>query len=397
MSSTTYSAPAISSAGLSVPSFQAILNYLVANFQAIFGATFYLGNDSPYYQFIAILALALSDALQGLQLVYNNFTPVYAVGGALDLVVAYNGVVRKSASASTCLVTCSGIAGTVIPSGVVSDVNGNLWNLPANTTIGPGGTVTVTATCQTLGAIAVQANQITTIAGGITAGWTSVTNGTNVASLGQPVETDAQLRARQAISTELPSISLLAGTTAAIAALPGVTRYNVVENPTGVTDSYGNPPHSITAVVEGGTESAIALAIYLNKSIGCYTNGTTSVLVTDPVTGFTENISFDLPAYVPIYVTVNAHLVNGGTTAAQAAMQAVIVTYLNSLQIGELVSYGALVAVAMSVNPDLSSPIIIVETLALAVTPSPTTGADIPMDFNQVSQGITANVIVNLV
>lgn len=397
MSSPAYTPPVITAAGLSISSYQSILNYLISNFQTIYGQTFYLGNDSPVYQLLAIFALIASDSAQGLQLVYNNFSPLFAIGGALDLIAGLNGLVRKSASFSTCQVILSGTPGAVVQSGVVEDVNGNLWNLPSSVTIGPGGTIQVTATCQVAGNINAQANQITTISSGVTAGWNSVTNGSNVASPGQPVETDAQFRSRQAISTELPSISLLAGTTAAIAALPGVTRYNVVENPTGSIDLLGNPPHSITAVVEGGTPADIALVIYLNKSIGCLTNGTTTVNVMDPVTGFIETIGFDIPTAVPIFVTINAHLLPGGTTATIAAIQQAITAYLNSLQIGELVSYSALVAVAMSVTADLSQPVVTLRSLTLGVAPGPAGSIDLTMAFNNVAQGTLVNVVVNSV
>lgn len=391
----SYAPPFIGIAGLTIPSYNAILNYLIGQFQTIYGVTVYLGNDSADFQFISILALAISDQVNALQLDYGNRAPNFAVGAALDSLVKLNGLARKQASFSTCPVTLTGTAGAVITSGIVTDVNGIQWNLPPSVVIGGGGTSTVLAVCSVPGTVNALVGQITSIFTP-TAGWTSVTNST-AATIGQPVETDSQLRARQAISTELPSITMLAGTTAAIAAVPGVTRYFVEENPTGSTDANGCPPHSITAVVEGGTDLAVATAIFENRGIGCLTNGTTSVTVTDPNTGLSMPIGFDRPTYVPIYVIVNAHLLPGGTSGTIAAIAAAITAYLNSLQIGELVSYGALVAEAMSVNANLSQPIVSVHSLFFATTPTPTTTADIPMLFNQVAQGIAANVTVNAI
>ena len=152
---------------------------------------------------------------------------------------------------------------------------------------------------------------------------------------GQPVESDSLLRARQSLSVALPSMTMLAGTIAAIAATPGVTRYNILENPTGSTDSYGNPPHSITCVVENGSNAAIAQAIYNNHGIGCYTNGTTAQTVTDSYTGQTYTVNFSRPTYVPVYVSLSVHALAGYTTATTTAIQTAITNYLNSLQIGQ--------------------------------------------------------------
>jgi uncharacterized phage protein gp47/JayE len=397
----TYVAPTIGTAGLSIPQYEDYLNLLLSNYQVIYGSTVQLEPSTPDYQWLSIIALALAENAELAQLVFNNMSPAYATGAGLSLLVAINGLTRKVASFSTCIVTLTGTPGTVVTNGIVRDINGNDWNLPSSVTIGSGGTVNVVATCATVGAINITApNQLTSIQTP-TAGWTSVNNGSNVASLGQPVETDAQLRARQAVSQELPSISPVAGTVAAIAAVPGVTRYYLENNPTGSTDSNGCPPHSITAVVEGGSPAAIAFAIYSKKTIGCATNGTSSQSVTDPNSGNVETINFiQPPVYVPIYVIVNAHPVAGGTlTAVQiAAIQAALVAYLNSLQIGALVSYGEVIAAANSVNtnPDLPT-VSIRNPLYFGESSGPSTSTDIQLAFDAAAQGVTANITVNSV
>lgn len=395
-----YVPPFVGPAGLTIPGTPSITNYLVAQYQARYGATVYLGNDSSDFQWISVVALMISDTMAAIQLAYNNVSPATAIGVGLSNLVSINGLTRKSASNSTCQVVLTGTAGAIITNGVVGDVNGNLWNLPTSATIGAGGTVQVTATAQQTGPINALANQIDIIQTP-TAGWMSVSNGANVASLGQAAETDSQLRARQAISTALPSITELAATIAAIAAVPGVTRYNVAENFTGTTDANGNPPHSITAVVEGGISINIATAIFNNRGIGALTNAGTgpnavTVDVTDPNSGVVTAIGFQQPpSYVPIYVIITAHLLPGGTAAAQTAMQTAVVNYLNSLQIGELVSFGALVASAMSVNSNLSAPIISLHSLVFGTVNPPTTTTDVTIAFNQVSQGVLTNVTVN--
>lgn len=391
----SYVPPIIGPQGLSVPGYNAVIAYYVAQFKSIYGQNVYLGNDSADFQLLSIIALSASDVMNLAVLLYNNQSPAKAIGAALDSLVKINGLARKLATASTATVTLTGVAGTVVNDGVVTDINGNRWNLPDTVTIGSLGTVSVLATCSVTGAIAATPGQINGIATP-TSGWTSVTNAAD-ANIGQPVETDSQLRARQAISTELPSITMLTGTIAAIAAVPGVTRYNVSENPTSGTDANGNPPHSITAVVEGGTDLDIATAIYNNKGIGCFTNGTDTVSITDPFTGNTQSISFDRPTYVPIYVTIPVHAFTGYTVATGVAIQVAVVAYLNSLQIGEIVTISGIIAAAMSVNPDLSMPLFSIRGLTAGTAPSPGAANDIPITFSQVSRGITGNVIITSV
>ena len=404
----SYTAPFISSAGLTVPDYNDILNGLyVPGFLAIYGQNSYLGNDSAPFQLMSIIALAANDCNAGLVLAFNNMSPALAIGVGLSEIVAINGLSRKAATNSTCSVTLYGTAGAVINNGIIANsVTGDLWNLPAVVTIGGGGTATVTATAQQPGIVNASASQLTTITTPA-AGWTSVTNGSNVPALGQPVETDSQLRLRQAQSVALPSQTPLDATVAAIEAVAGVTRVNVLENVTGSTDSYGNPSHSITCVVEGGTALAVATAIYDNRGLGVDTNGdvsgspiggTQSVAVTSPNSGLVTAIGFILPPnYVTIYVIVNAHILPSGGTlnAAQIlAIQNAIIAYIDSLPIGGLISFGDMVQAAAN---GAGAGISIHSPLYFAETASPTVNADIQLNFYQAAQCATGNITVNSV
>lgn len=385
--------PIVGVQGLTIPSYSEILAYLITQYKAIFGQNVYLGPDTADYQWISIIAALVSDSHNAVQLDYNNRAPNFAIGAALDSLVKINGLARKPASFSTCVVTVVGVVGTEIDNGIVRDANGNKWNLPAVVIIGVTGSTDVTATADVIGHI--DANPATlTIIATPTSGWTSATNAA-AAIPGQPVEVDSQLRARQALSAALPSITMLAGTTAAIAAVPSVTRYNVVENPTSVVDALGNPPHSITAVVEGGNNLDVATAIFNNRGIGCFTNGDTSVTVTDPNTSVQMPIRFERPSNVPIFVTMALFPLQGFTSAIAAAVQSAVIAYLNSLQIGEILTVSGLYGAAMSVTPNLSQPLFSIRTLFVGVAGNPNSAADVVMDFDEVAQGIVGNVIVN--
>jgi uncharacterized phage protein gp47/JayE len=400
-----YFAPFIDATGLHLPNYDDISSYEQAQFLSVYGQNVAAGNDSADTQWIDIFSLMINDAFNTAQLAVNARSPATAVGADLDTVVKINGITRKSSTPSQVVLTCTGLPNTELDSAVAQDINGFLWDLPP-VVILSGGSVNVTAVCQSDGPVAAPAGTINIRSTPI-AGWTGVTNPSD-AIPGTPAETDSQLRARQALSVSLSAKTLVGSTLAGIAAVPNVTRYNPgiatpggpgtsVENPTGSTDSWGNPAHSISMVVEGGADLDVATAIYNNKTPGCLTNGTTSVPVTDPVSGAVMDIAFFRPSYVPIYVTFSIHQLNGYTSSVTAAIQTAVAAYLNGLQIGESVTISGLIFAAMSVMPNPLLPQYSVRQCLAGTAPSPTTSTDIDIDFNQVVSGNTANIIINFV
>ncbi len=384
--------------------YQSIMADNLQAFLNIYGPNQYVEPDSAIYQLLSAISLKQADTNLALQLAYNQSSPQTAVGAGLDRQVKMNGLARDPFSFSSAPVILTGANGTVITDGFVQDQQGNLWALPGTVTI-TSGTITVTAVCTTPGAISAEPGTINII-NTPTAGWTAVTNAV-AATNGEPIESDSKLRARQSISVALPSTTPISSTIAAVLAAKGVVRVapgyptpggpgTSIENPTGATDSWGNPPHSISIVAECTNTVTVAEAIYAKKTIGCFTNGTTTVPVVDPTTGVTENISFFLPTNLPIYVSVT--LVGYGsapTSAVRAAVQTALVTYLNSLSIGETVSIGALYFEVMKVNVNINAPTFGTATLLVGTTASPTGTVDVPMpNFYYAALGVAANVVV---
>lgn len=365
MSTPPYLPPSIGPAGLTVSSYQSILADNLQAFLNIYGQNQYIAPDSAIYQLLSIISLKQSDVNLGLQLAYNQSSPQTAVGAGLDRQVKMNGLARDPFSYSTSLLTIAGANGTTINNGFAQDQSGNLWALPSVVTIIIG-TINVTAVCTTPGAITAEPGTINII-NTPTPGWATVTNAAPAVA-GLPVEPDSKLRARQAISVALPSTTPLASTIAAVLAATGVVRVapgyptpggpgSSIENPTGADDSWGNPPHSISIVAQCTDTGTVATAIYEKKTIGCFTNGTTTVPVVDPVTGVTEDISFYQPTNWPLYLLVV--LTGYGatpTTAVLSAVQTALVNYLNALAIGETVSIGALYYEVMALNSVIAAP-----------------------------------------
>ncbi|HAL1461989.1 TPA: baseplate J/gp47 family protein [Escherichia coli] len=322
----------VTAEGISAPDYQTILDTLTSYFQQIYGSDAYLEPDSKDGQMVALVALAIHDANNTAISVYNCFSPATGYGAALTSNVKINGIARRGATNSTVDLVLTGTAGTSITNGTVKDTNNVIWRLPASVTIGVGGTVTVTATCSNSGAVAALAGTITTI-NTPTRGWASVTNPA-AATVGAPAETDAELRIRQGQSVALPSLTPFEGVDGAIANVAGVTRHKLYENDTGATDSNGLPPHSISAIVDGGDVTEIAQTIRGNKGQGTATYGTTSVTVPDTY-GNPHVISFSRSTDVPIFGNITLKAFTGYTSQIGVQIQQAVADYINGLTIGD--------------------------------------------------------------
>ncbi|EIY0596779.1 baseplate J/gp47 family protein [Salmonella enterica] len=324
----------VTAEGISAPDYQTILDTLTSYFQQVYGSDAYLEPDSKDGQMVALVALAIHDANNTAISVYNCFSPATGYGAALTSNVKINGIARRGATNSTVDLVLTGTAGTSITNGTAKDMNNVIWRLPALVTIGVGGTVTVTATCSNSGAVAALAGTITTI-NTPTRGWASVTNPA-AATVGAPAETDAELRIRQGQSVALPSITPFEGVDGAIANVAGVTRHKLYENDTGATDSNGLPPHSISAIVDGGDVTEIAQTIRGSKGQGTATYGKTSVTVPDTY-GNPHVISFSRSTDVPIFVAITLKVFTGYTSQIGVQIQQAVADYINGLTIGDSV------------------------------------------------------------
>lgn len=386
-------APTIDANGVSAPSFADILSYLQAQYRAIFGDDVYLGNDSQDGQFLGIVAKAIHDSNSALVAAYNSFSPATGQGNGLSNNVKINGLARLVASNSTVDVTLVGVAGTTINNGVVGDVNKNRWNLPASVTIPSGGSITVTATAQDLGAIAAGIGDVSNILTP-TYGWQTVTNAT-AASTGNPVETDAALRVRQAASVAIPSTTVISGIAGAVRSITGVTQVAAYENDTSSTDSNGLPAHSISLVVQGGDSVAIAQTILNKKTVGAYTYGTTSETLTDSA-GVTNTIRFYRPSVSNVKVGISLHALAGYTTPIASEIKAAVAAYINSLPIGSPVMISRLYVPAQ-LNGGADALTFEITAVQVALVGGTLGSTDITVGFNGLAQCDPANVTITVV
>lgn len=327
----------ITSAGIVRPAFEDCLAYVQSAYRAIYGQDTYLGADCQDGQFMALLANAIHDGNGETVAAYNAYSPATAQGAGLSTNVKINGIRRKTATYSTCDFLSVGQVGASIPAGIVRDPTGYLWAL-AGHVIPAAGQVLVSGTCQTIGAISLAAGAVDTAndRGAIanpTLGWQAVAN-LAAASAGAPVESDSQLRQRQALSTALPAQLMLESMTGALLAITGVMRVKIHENDTNVIDANGLPGHTLAIVVEGGDAQQIAQVIRAKKPPGVGTHGDNLVTLTDAY-GIAHPYRFFRPTLTPIAWHVTLRAKAGYTLDVRNAVRLRLEQFTNGLDIGQ--------------------------------------------------------------
>lgn len=380
----------VDATGIHVPEFPALLTALETRMREIFGADIYIDPDSQDGQVLGIVALAWADTYDVAVGVYNAFSPATAQGTGLSTVVKINGIDRNVATRSTVDLLIVGVVGTVITDGVAADDNGVQWSIPSPTTIPLSGEITVTATAVDLGDQRAEPGTITRIIS-ITRGWQTVTNPT-AANPGSPIETDADLRRRQAVSTALPSLTVLDGLIGAVASIDGVTRYRAYENDTGATDGNGIPGHTISLVVDGGDAQEIIDAIGLKKAPGVGTYGTTTGTYTD-FYGIPHEVNFYRPTDVPVTVEITLEALTDYTSVIGDQVRQAVVDYINTLQIGDTV-YWSKVFTPANLGNGAEGATFDINQLEMSRDADPLAADDVVIAFNEAATCVLEDVTV---
>ena len=376
----------VTSTGITAQTYSDILSTLQSAYFSIFGSDAYLGNDSQDGQLLAIFAAAINDNNAATIAAYNSYSPTYAQGIGLSSQVKINGIRRLVATNSTAPVLITGQAGTIINNGLIQDTNSNQWSIPSPITIPYGGSLTVLATAVNVGATYAPTGTITTIISA-TAGWQSVTN-TADATPGNPIETDAQLRQRQALSTAYAALSTNPALSSAIANISGVTHSVIYENTTDSADSNGLPGHSICVVVVGGDPNVVAQIIADKKSEGVDTYGTTTITgVSNGNTTISINFFEAIAQNLTLDILITAKA--GYNTVVAANLQQKAVDFISTLSIGDTIEYSQLIAA-------LVGPTYKLESVSISINGgSPVVNTDVAIPFNGIPSLPLASVTVS--
>jgi uncharacterized phage protein gp47/JayE len=343
---------------LHLQSLTGIVGELEEGFKTIYGLDVNVDPNSPDGQMINLFAQAKVDILDCIAQVYGSFSPTSAVGVALDQRCAINGVFRAGATKTeltvdvyfdrqTPLVGINDGTGTPF---AVKDNAGNRFYLKDGAT-GATGVTGLSFIAENAGAITATVNSIKTI-DTITLGVTGVSGSSLTTVQGIDEETDAQLRYRRSISVALPSMGYLDGMQAALLALDDVTNAKVYENSTGATGVTADgliPPHSIWAVVEGGTGPDIVDVIYKKRPVGVgMKGGVTGISAQD--NGFNLIVKYDRPTLENLYINLVMTSLTGAHSIDESAIKSHIADNIE-YGINEVADYSAIAASVKGYDP----------------------------------------------
>lgn len=221
-------------------------------------------------------------------------------------------------------------------------------------------------------------------------GWQTATNLLDAVP-GRDEETDEKLRLRRRASTSTPGQAILDALYGALSNLPSVLQARVYENDQDTVQPVTNlPPHSIYCVVEGGADADILKTIWLKKTAGTTTYGTTSGSVNDSM-GNPHTLKFSRPTSVNVYVTINLHTRPGWPTdGAQRIKDALTAWAVANQSIGEEVIQSRLF------DPINSIPGHSIDSLYIGTAAGPTGTANIAVPFDGLSRFDSSRIVVNV-
>lgn len=309
MSGTT-SVPTISftDRGFVAPSEEAIVVGLDADYSAAFGGNLNTASSTPAGQLIASTAAMLGNTYDQETLLFNSVDPAYAFGRMQDAIARIYFLERIAAVATILQVACVGQVGVIIPDGaLITDQAGNIYYCTAGGTIPAGGTITLPFSSQVFGPVPVPA--------GVSIyqtlpGWNSASliSGTT----GVLAESRTAFEQRREATVAANAAGFLTAISGAVGVVPGVTDWYATENYTGSPVTTGGTvlnANSLYVCVAGGTDAAVAQAIWSKKNPGCAYTGNTTVAVEDSNSGYSPpfpsyNVTFERPTIVQTAFTV---------------------------------------------------------------------------------------------
>lgn len=239
-----------------------------------------------------------------------------------------------------------------------------------------------------VGAIAADANTINNIQSPIV-GWESAYN-PFAGLIGTEDETDDELRNRYLVAKFQDSSTTYESLYSAILKVSGVKQVVIYENETDT--AWTSPPvpaHSFYPIVLGGNSQSIAQAIWDNKPAGILSYGTVDKTVTDSQ-GVEHTVSFDRPTEVPIYVLLVLVKTEGWQDSNITNIKLAIVDHINNYKIGDDVIYSRLYTPANSYSGYY------IDSLTIGLSSAPTGTSNISLDFNELANISTSNIIISV-
>lgn len=366
-----------------------ILDSLESGWRDIFGASIDLSESSPDAQILGLFAGALDEAWQAAAALYGSYRPSQSVGAALSEIVLFNGISRKIGTPSLVATTITTTGSVNITSSArFASVAGDLFAPTLPGSYANGSTVLLYAVEK--GPITVPAGELNRIVTPISK-LTAITNPLANYYTGAYEESDAELRARQLLSTENSAINILEALYASLGQLDGVTALRIYVNDTAATVA-GRPAKSYEVVIQGGDDAEIADTIWDNHPAGIEIYGTTTQNITDSQ-GNTQAMKFTRPTPVDIIVNIVVAPTSSYPGDGDAQIKQAILDYAAGLMVsGEKFGVGDDVLLTKLYTPINSIPGHHVTTLQIG---APSLGtSDLTIAEDEIANFTIANITV---
>lgn len=385
--------------GVIVPDTADLKTAVENEYKAALGANLDTDAATPQGRLIASETDARAALLAFCALIANQINPEQASGTFLDAVSALSGISRRGAYSTAVTATISGVPGSIIPAGAQAKTEaGDVFQLENSATIGAGGTVAATFLSLETGAVPCAAGALTQIVSPVS-GWETITNGA-AGTIGAEMESDADLRARRKASLYQGS-GYIQSMYRALYYVENLKSAYIYENKTAnseTSDGITIPAHSLYIVADGGTDSAVAQAIFNTKSAGCGLSGTTTATAYDD-DGREYSISFNRPVQVAIDVTVQAQNVStlSPQTVAQQIKDAVLAFAANSVSGIEGVKCGQDISpfeIAGAINIQVSG--VFVKSVGICLHGGTPAASVIDIKLNEVATIAPADISVTV-
>lgn len=285
--------------GFLIPQASAVLAGVQADINAAFGTSLNFNLNTPQGQLSSSIAAITFNTFSTFQFFTQQVDPAYATGRMQDAIGRIYFMSRIGAQPTTIQVVCSGLGGVIPPGALVQDAALNLYAATVGGTIPNSGSVTLAFACTVPGPVPVPVGALT-IYQAIT-GWDTAT--VSSGTLGNNTETRAAFEARRQATVAANSVAPVSAIKANVLNVPGVTDCYVIDNPTAApvtTLGVTVAAHSVYVAAQGGTDLAVATAIWQKKAPGCGYTGNTTVAVQDSQSGYlppfpSYNVTFQRP------------------------------------------------------------------------------------------------------
>jgi len=297
-------------------------------YKAAFGDDLDTSPETPQGVLVTAETLARDAVIRNNAALANQINPNLAGGVFLDAIMALTGTRRDPAERSTVMATLSGVAGTVVPAGVIAEtVDGDRFELTSTVIIEPTGTATGLFQNIVFGAVQVPVGALNVIVSGVL-GWEAVENLT-AATPGRAEQSDEQARAFRRNALAIQGQSTAEAIASGLYATDNVKSLQFRENVTNATatiDGISLVAHSVWVCVDGGADDDVAATLLRKKSAGASWNGAVTVNVTEPASGQVYPVKFDRPDAVPVIARVT---IKAGASLADpiSAVKDAVVTY----------------------------------------------------------------------